>query len=137
MHESGEWFGGEALLLPMEKRTPQCAGSAITYARRYSLAAALGVASENDDDAQHAEDEQKPKAKKADEKPEPLPDAPAVPYKDAFDTLRATAELKGTKAKLAKAMNDPKNYDEGLERYVAMSDAERKVLERIAEGSGK
>ena len=74
---------------------------------------------------------------KGDENAEPLPDAPAVPYKDAFDTLRATAELKGTKAKLAKAMNDPKNYAEGLERYVAMSDAERKVLERIAEGSGK
>lgn len=43
--------------------TPQTAGSAITYARRYSLCAALGVAGEEDDDgnaAQHAPKPQKP-----------------------------------------------------------------------------
>jgi len=60
MHESGEWFSSDLLLLPMEKRTPQGAGGAVTYGRRYSLAAALGVASESDDDAQHAEDLQHP-----------------------------------------------------------------------------
>jgi hypothetical protein len=58
VHESGEWFTTEPLLLPLDKRTPQGAGSAVTYARRYSLAAALGVASEADDDGQHATDEQ-------------------------------------------------------------------------------
>ena len=38
------------LLLPLKDQSPQGAGSAITYARRYALAAVLGVASEDDDD---------------------------------------------------------------------------------------
>ncbi len=63
MHESGEWFESKLLTLPLEKRTPQGAGSAVTYARRYSLGSTLGVASEPDDDGKRAEDDQrKPKA---------------------------------------------------------------------------
>jgi hypothetical protein len=38
------------LLLPLKDQSPQGVGSAITYARRYSLAAVLGIASEDDDD---------------------------------------------------------------------------------------
>jgi len=38
------------LLLPLKDQSPQGVGSAITYARRYALAAVLGVASEDDDD---------------------------------------------------------------------------------------
>lgn len=67
MHDSGQWFTTEPLILPLEKRTPQGAGGAITYARRYSLGATLGVASETDDDAQAVEDQQT--AKKSSRKP--------------------------------------------------------------------
>jgi hypothetical protein len=38
------------LLLPLKDQSPQGVGSAITYARRYSLAAVLGIAAEDDDD---------------------------------------------------------------------------------------
>lgn len=38
------------LSLPVNAGTPQAIGSAITYARRYALTAALGVAAETDDD---------------------------------------------------------------------------------------
>jgi hypothetical protein len=38
------------LLLPIKDQSPQGVGSAITYARRYSLAAVLGIAAEDDDD---------------------------------------------------------------------------------------
>jgi hypothetical protein len=38
------------LMLPLKDQSPQGVGSAITYARRYSLAAVLGIASEDDDD---------------------------------------------------------------------------------------
>jgi len=48
-HESGEWIEFEPLILNPEKTTPQGIGSAITYGRRYSLSAALGIASEDDD----------------------------------------------------------------------------------------
>ena len=48
MHSSGEWIESR-LLLPMVKADPQKAGSAITYARRYALAAIVGIATEDDD----------------------------------------------------------------------------------------
>ena len=54
LHESGQYFFGDTLVLPAEsfgKFNAQTVGSAITYGRRYSLSAILGIASENDDDA--------------------------------------------------------------------------------------
>lgn len=57
MHESGEWIEFEPLLLPIgQKATPQAVGSAITYARRYTLSSIFGIASETDDDANGAND---------------------------------------------------------------------------------
>lgn len=48
MHESGEWLEQE-YYLPLQKLDPQAAGSAITYARRYSLQAVAGIPAEDDD----------------------------------------------------------------------------------------
>ena len=48
MHESGEWLESE-YVLPLVKNDPQSAGSAITYARRYSLAAMAGIPAVDDD----------------------------------------------------------------------------------------
>lgn len=47
-HESGEWMSGKASA-PVTKPDPQGVGSAITYLRRYSLAAVAGIAQEDDD----------------------------------------------------------------------------------------
>lgn len=47
-HSSGEWVS-ETLEIPLAKRDAQGIGSAITYARRYALAAIVGVAPEDDD----------------------------------------------------------------------------------------
>jgi len=47
-HSSGQWIRGHLTLEPKDK-TPQGYGSAITYARRYALAAIVGVAPEDDD----------------------------------------------------------------------------------------
>lgn len=52
MHSSGQWIDG-VTELPMTKADPQQAGSAITYARRYSLAAMVGIY-QTDDDANAA-----------------------------------------------------------------------------------
>jgi hypothetical protein len=49
LHESGEQFDGGALHVPAAKNDPQGYGSALTYARRYSLMAACGIAPEDDD----------------------------------------------------------------------------------------
>lgn len=47
-HESGQWIRGELTMKPI-KNDPQGIGSAITYARRYALAAMIGIATEDDD----------------------------------------------------------------------------------------
>jgi hypothetical protein len=49
-HSSGEYFEFEWIHLTPTKDTPQQIGSAWTYARRYSLSSALGIASVEDDD---------------------------------------------------------------------------------------
>jgi hypothetical protein len=65
MHASGEWVDSSFYLTPLKRRPkpdpktpdvdltpfvdPQSAGSAITYARRYALAAIMGVCTEDDD----------------------------------------------------------------------------------------
>jgi hypothetical protein len=54
LHSSGEFIEMEPFVLPMEKKTAQGAGSAITYARRYSLSAAFGIVSDLDDDGNEA-----------------------------------------------------------------------------------
>jgi hypothetical protein len=55
MHESGEFIQMDPFILPMDKKTAQGAGSATTYARRYSLSAAFGIVSDLDDDGNEAE----------------------------------------------------------------------------------
>ncbi|WP_270740697.1 ERF family protein [Lactococcus formosensis] len=53
-HESGEYVVlGGAVVKPV-KNDPQGVGSAITYARRYSLSTAFGIASDPDDDGNEA-----------------------------------------------------------------------------------
>jgi hypothetical protein len=49
MHESGESISGGIFHVPAAKQDPQGYGSALTYARRYSLMAACGIAPEDDD----------------------------------------------------------------------------------------
>lgn len=49
LHESGETLRGGKLHVPAPKHDPQGYGSALTYARRYSIMAACGIAAEDDD----------------------------------------------------------------------------------------
>jgi hypothetical protein len=63
-HSSGEWVKGKIAMKPV-KADPQGIGSCITYARRYSLAAMVGVAPEDDDGnaASHSNKMEKPPPK--------------------------------------------------------------------------
>jgi len=67
LHETGEWVRSTLSIQPV-KNDPQATGSAITYGRRYSLAAIVGVCPE-DDDAESATDH-KPQPKPAQKPPE-------------------------------------------------------------------
>jgi len=71
MHTSGEWVGGIYPIRPSQN-TPQGMGSAITYARRYSLSAMLGLAADDDDDGAAASGQQAP-ARQANGNGKPAP----------------------------------------------------------------
>lgn len=64
IHSSGENIASDILLLKADKDTAQGQGSAITYGRRYQVSAMLSIASEDDDDGNHASGN-KPDPKKA------------------------------------------------------------------------
>lgn len=56
VHKSGQWLASETPIVVQDgKNKNQMFGSALTYMRRYALAAMLGVASEDDDDANEAD----------------------------------------------------------------------------------
>ena len=80
LHESGESWSSGPLHVPASKQDPQGYGSALTYARRYSLMAACGIAPE-DDDGNAAS---KPRESRA-----PEPKQKAMPEKAVSDHLAA------------------------------------------------
>lgn len=73
IHESGEVINCGQLHVPASKHDAQGYGSALTYARRYSLMAACGIAPEDDDGNAASK----------------RPTAPAVPTPDITDHLAA------------------------------------------------
>lgn len=85
MHASGEWLGG-TFSLPVSKADAQGFGSAATYARRYALAAMVGVAPADDDGNLAA-------AAKPSEQARPLNDAQLTALQELRD-----AALNGTEA---------------------------------------
>jgi hypothetical protein len=50
MHASGQWVQSDPLIIAPKGQGPQDAGGALTYARRYSYSALLGLAADDDDD---------------------------------------------------------------------------------------
>lgn len=53
MHASGEWLQ-ESCSVPVATKSAQGIGSAITYGRRYAMSSLLGIAADDDDDANAA-----------------------------------------------------------------------------------
>jgi hypothetical protein len=86
IHESGEVINCGQLQVPATKQDAQGYGSALTYARRYSLMAACGIAPEDDDGNAASK----------------RPTAPAVPTPDITDHLSAI-EASASSDDLAKA----------------------------------
>lgn len=95
-HSSGEWIKGALTLKPV-KDDPQGVGSAITYARRYALAAMVGVAPE-DDDAEAATGRTTTGTKTA----APTPPATVEKWRDNAETLKLAID----KAETVEAVNE-------------------------------
>lgn len=95
-HESGEHLDG---IWPLPAgATPQQLGSAITYARRYSLCAITGVAPEEDDDAQAAEQHARQQQQAQQQRPEP-------PNMDALEEALNVTAAATNRRELAHAWN--------------------------------
>lgn len=80
MHESGEYESGE-WPLPDAKSTAQALGSALTYARRYTLGAVTGIAPDEDDDGNAAQSAKRPQVE------------PKMPPEVAVTTLRSATSV--------------------------------------------
>lgn len=76
LHTSGEWIKGTAAA-PMQKQDPQGVGSAVTYLRRYSLAALCGIAQEDDDGNAASPPRESPRQQSGEEKPKQAGNGPA------------------------------------------------------------
>lgn len=100
LHSSGEWLCGYYPLPTAGK--PQEMGSAITYARRYSVQSLLGISAEEDDDGAAAQNaEEKPRRVHADARPvRPVEAKPSdvVSKEQADDVRKLIAESGVTKA---------------------------------------
>lgn len=106
------------LSIPLEKMTAQSAGSAITYGRRYTLLAVLGIAPEDDDDGQAAsQPKAKPKAK-TQEKPQEKPYLGTLGLTD--DEKQALASECGSKGVPLKVFAE-KAKELGIDNYVDLS----------------
>jgi hypothetical protein len=104
LHESGEYIESEPLKLPMGKVTAQGAGSAVTYARRYSLCAALGIAAEDDDDGNAATEQPKATDKQ-------------LNYIDSLLTKKANDKY--PKAELYRLLKEQIGTDKDMEDWTA------------------
>lgn len=84
VHESGEQIDGGKLHVPAAKADPQGYGSALTYARRYSLMAACGIAPEDDDGnaASQGRGSAQAKPQRQQNSRQPAPSAPVEPVTD-------------------------------------------------------
>ena len=81
IHTSGQFITSSCPIVCAKQNDPQAMGSAITYARRYSLASLLGVMTDEDDDGEKAMARPAPKqsvkeAPKAEKKQEKEPETP-------------------------------------------------------------
>jgi hypothetical protein len=110
IHESGEVINCGQLQVPATKQDAQGYGSALTYARRYSLMAACGIAPEDDDGNAASR----------------RPSAPAQPIADITDHLSAI-EASASSDDLAKAYSAAYEACQGNQQLQAKVIAAKKA----------
>lgn len=120
MHASGEWIAGEMPVL-MKDYSPQAQGSGLTYARRYALAALVGVY-QTDDDGEAA------MSRKPDMKLDPRGDlgknANPAEVADYVEQFRAAFDLDADERDIALAVYAiHERISSNADLYVAVADA--------------
>ena len=118
LHESGESLRCGKLHVPAAKQDPQGYGSALSYARRYSLMAACGIAAE-DDDGNAASNVQ--------QKPQPVADKP-IDLPAALDWIKKGATTEQVKERGRKAYAKATNEEERARIAALVEELEQAAL---------
>lgn len=116
LHESGEWLSCGIMAAPATKADAQGFGSALTYARRYSLSAAFGVATEDDDGNSAA------KAKPPTRTAEPAKTDAAYPQDQLESNVATWTEA------IRSGKTTPERIIAMVSSKFALSDAQRKQI---------
>jgi hypothetical protein len=103
LHESGERIESEYPVRVADPNDPQKVGGGVTFARRYSLIALLGLATE-DDDANHARTPPPPRAV-----PTPIQNDEPVLFMSGPDTKEWTERVKAVNAMTGTERKDALN----------------------------
>lgn len=100
----GEWMRG-TFSIPVAKQDPQGHGSAITYARRFTLSAALGICPE-DDDANLASNPKPPQPKQIPNQVQVKP--PLTQYRENLDRVKTDKDLNSQLTRLKDQFEKPR-----------------------------
>jgi len=117
MHESGQWIDS-TISLPVASQTAHGYGSAITYARRYPLAAIAGI-SQADDDGNAASGKQEPAA------PVHMDESLMANHRSAIEGADSLEALKTVWGDAVKAAGDDQD---ALRHLTAIKDGMKKKL---------
>jgi hypothetical protein len=118
IHQSGEMMSMGVISVPVQKNDAQGYGSALTYARRYGLMAACGVAPEDDDG--NAATASAPKQAKAISK-----------QRQAYSDESFEKNLEGW-ARLIQEGRDPIEIISKVESAFILSDDQKSILKALA-----
>ena len=138
MHESGQWIRGKLTMIATQT-TPQGVGSAITYCRRYSLMAVIGIAPAEDDDGNAAsakppQDNYRPEPQRNET---PFDDFPGDQPAKVIEPAVSTKAIKmGREVKDCKNLNDLdalKKTSEFTSFWVSANAVDRAHVQKAAE----
>jgi hypothetical protein len=126
MHSSGEWISGR-MYLPLTKHDAQGVGSALTYGRRYGLAAIIGIIADDDDDGQAASQPKQQQQNRPKQNEKVVQITKAVDLVDRIEKAKAKIQEFGAIVELQKPNETNEEYFESLT-------AQYKRLKEIADG---
>jgi hypothetical protein len=125
MHTSGQWMEDEGYILNPTKNDPQGMGSAVTYARRYTLGASLGIITEDDDDGNRASEPAPAK------KLPPVPKAEPAPLQEP-DWFNDLGELNDKGKLAAKSIHEGFEWEK-IEKHYLIDKHTRKLVQDYIE----
>lgn len=146
MHSSGEWLEADQLKMRPVKNDPQAIGSAITYARRYSLCAVLGIVGESDDDGneashpQHSQETPRPASEMQFKHPQETPQpASEMQLRKIFVVARELGMTPGSLKELLKQEYDVESSKQLTKRQASdvITHLEQLKQSKMTEGETK